>query len=132
MLKIVALIFSVAYAGDTAPIDFTQALIGPFGVPLHKPGDDCKFGQMPGRDCSQADMTLGDAAVDALDGYLDSDKGEEPTRKFARDQLARRLYGNKHAILTSEELVLLKDRIGRVLGTAQVGAAWRLIDPSEK
>lgn len=118
-----------SFAGEVG-VDFTQNLRGVGNEPITIGGKDCHQGQIPGRDCSQVPMTLGDAAVGALETTLAQDAGEDPTKKFARDALARKVYENKHAILSPEEVSTIKDRIGRVWGAAQVGATWPLLDPS--
>jgi hypothetical protein len=52
--------------------------------------------------------------------------------KFELDDLARRVYRNKSAVLSPEDQTLLKDRIARLYGPLVVGVAWRLIDPTVK
>ena len=138
MLKFAIMCAAVALAAVPAEaqapkvkIDFTQKLIGVGGKPLLQGGDDCKTGQVPGRDCPQIPITLGEAAVWALETPLAED-GPDPLKKFARDQLARKIYGNEGAELSVDEIATIKDRIGRAWGAPQVGAAWPLLDPTLK
>jgi len=123
-----------AFAEDAKPtpaIDFTQTLLGANGKALMEGGDDCKPGQMPGRDCSQVPMTLSDAAVGALESALPDD-GTDAKKKFERDLLARKVYNNAKAELSPEDVAAIKDRIGKVWNAPQVGAAWPLLDPTLK
>ena len=113
------------------PIDFTQKLYGATGKPLTQGGDDCKAGQVPGRDCSVSEMTLEDATIQALELPVESDRGEDARKKFERDELARRIYADpKHVALSVDEIAAIKDRIGKVWNAPQIGAAWRLLDPT--
>jgi hypothetical protein len=73
-------------------------------------------------------LTLGDVAVLALETSLDEDRQISGVVKFQRDQLARKIYKNKEAVLTIEEIALIRDRIGKVCTPIVVGAAWPLID----
>lgn len=109
-------------------IDFTQDLIGPTGDPL----PHCvKYNDATPRQCIEiAPMTLGDAAIEALQNPLDKDKNEPGSRKFQRDRLSRKVWKNAHASLSVEDIALIKDRIGDGWGAAVVGAAWPLLDPT--
>jgi hypothetical protein len=117
-------------------IDFTKPLIGVSGEAIWNPGADCvsqipdKPQPVPGKTCSKENVTLGDAAVGALEATLQSDQNEDPLKKFKRDQLARKIYKQKSIVLSSEEITEIKDRIGKAYGAAIVGAAWPMIDPS--
>jgi hypothetical protein len=108
-----------AHAAD-APreIDFTQVLRGPTGETLMARGDDGKLDP----------VTLGDVAAVALD--TDDDRNVDPKVKFERDQLARKIYKNAHAILSPEDIATIKARIGKIYGPAQIGATWPLLDPT--
>jgi hypothetical protein len=126
----VALTVSLAGAAEMRGIDFTQRLVGANGEPLWQGGRDCKPDQVPGRDCTREQQTLGDVALVALLAMIDEDKNLDPRKKFERDQLARKVFRAKNAALSAEEIALIKERIGKVLGPAQVGAAWPLLDPT--
>lgn len=117
-----------AFAAD-APreIDFTQVLKGPTGEDL----TNCARFDDAGKVCvKQEAVTLGDASAVALEAMTDKDRSIDPKIKFDRDLLARKVYKNAHAVLTVDEIKMVKDRIGDVYGPAQVGAAWPLLDPT--
>lgn len=101
-------------------IDFTKPLIGIDSKPIIKDKD----GKEP--------MTLGDAAVIALETSADDDRTQSGEEKFKRDQLARKIYNQKDVVLSIEEIALIKTRIGKILVPAVIGAAWPLLDPSTK
>jgi hypothetical protein len=108
-------------AAMAADIDFTQILKGPNGDTLMQVGKDGK---------TPEPATLGDTAGVALEAVTDEDRNVDGKVKFDRDMLARKIYGNAHAALSAEEIALIKQRIGKVYGPAQVGAAWPLLDPT--
>lgn len=125
-----ALIAGAASAAD-APIDFTQALVSPItGKAFVQPGPDCKPNEIAGKDCSEADVTLGDAAMTALETVTEQDRNTDAKTKFERDQLARKVYRNKSAVLSVDEIKIIKDRIGLVWTPAVIGVTWRMLDPS--
>ncbi len=117
---------------DRVPaIDFTTRLHGPTGQSIMRPGYDCQLGDTIGKDkCQLISETLGDVAVHALESTIDKDRGEDPLKKFGRDQLARKIFGNSHAILAPDEVALIKQRIGDVEGASDIGATWPLLDPT--
>lgn len=132
VLFIVALL-SPAIAAEPVPIDFTQKLYGATGKALTQGGEDCKQGEIPGKDCTTVDLTLEALAVQALELPIDTDRNEDPRKKFDRDSLARKIHADPAKVLLSvEDLALVKDRIGKVWNAPQVGAAWRLLDPTLK
>jgi len=102
-------------------IDFTQQLTGIDGKPL-----------MNGDAKTPVPMTLGDAAVLALESQIEEDRTTTGDAKFKQDELARKIYKNAKASLTVEEIASIKTRIGKVFPPMTVGAAWRLLDPSLK
>jgi hypothetical protein len=138
MLKVLAFICSLAaFAADAPPpreIDFTQVLVGPTGDPLPAQTMDGRI--IFDKDGKTTPVTLGDAAAIALECFAcnpaaaDADRNVNPTVKYDRDQLARKIYKNAHATLSVDELKTIKDRIGLVYGPGQVGAAWPLLDPT--
>lgn len=110
-----------AFAADPPrEIDFTQSLTGANGVIITQQTQDGK----------SEPMTLGDAALISLLTLIDEDRNLDAKKKFERDRLARRIYKNQHAVLSPEDQALIKERIGKVYGPAQVGAAWPLLDPT--
>jgi hypothetical protein len=105
-------------------IDFTQPLLGIDGIALKN--------QPAGNGKEPTVMTLGDAAMSALEMTLDSDRAMTGAEKFKNDELAHKIYKNKAASLTVEEISLIKDRIGKGYSAAVVGPAWRLLDPAQQ
>jgi hypothetical protein len=79
---------------------------------------------------SKEAMTLGDAAVEALESITDEDRNAPAAKKFERDRLARKVYQQSAVVLSVEEVAEIKDRIGKLYGAAVIGAAWPLLDPS--
>jgi hypothetical protein len=73
---------------------------------------------------------LGVACVNALESQLPDDQREQGQEKFKRDELARKVFGQKSVALTVEQVASIKDRIGRAYGPVVVGAAWRILDPA--
>lgn len=108
-----------------ATIDFTQV--------LHTANNEemktCVKNSDDGKCIEFGPMTLSDAAVTALESAFPEDK--DAKKKFEQDQLARRIYKATAATLSSEDITLLKERIGRVFGPAVVGATWLILDPTE-
>jgi hypothetical protein len=98
-------------------IDFTAKLVGFDGRYLTN-GD------------AKVPLTLSDAAVLSLEAPLEADRNMPGIERFKHDELARKIYNNSHAILSIEEIALIKDRIGKMSNPVVVGAAWRLLDPS--
>jgi hypothetical protein len=81
-------------------------------------------------------VTLGFICVSSLGASLDTDRNEDFRKKLEREDLARRIARSEkeHAPigLRSEDLVLLKERIGKTRPSAiLVGAAIRQLEPGE-
>jgi hypothetical protein len=106
-------------------IDFTTILMGFDDKPIA--GFDCKPGQVAGKDCEA--MTLGDAAVFAIRQLIEADRSLDFKQKYLNGELAKKIRNNKEAVLSSEEISTLKDRIGKIFGTDVVYAAGLLIAP---
>jgi hypothetical protein len=120
---------SVAVAGESHEIDFTQALTGINGDELKQ----CNKSEGDPPKCVElVSMTLGDVALYALIVPSEDEKNLDPKKKFERDRLARRIYKNAHAMLSPEDVALIKERIGKTASVVQVGAAWPLLDPTLK
>ena len=117
-LALLALFASVVVA-DAATIDFTQHLLGANGQEITEGDGEAR-----------QPLTLGAAAVTALETVVEADRGMKGARKYELDQLARKVYKNAKATLSLEEVALIKERIGLVYSPVVVGAAWPLLDPS--
>lgn len=113
--------FCIAALAVDAPrrIDFTAPLLRLDGKPMR--ASDAKDAPV---------MTLGDAAVGALEAVTEEDRNTAGIDKFKRDQLARKVFEKRDAVLTVEEIALIKDRIGKVYAPSVIGAAWPMLDPS--
>lgn len=110
-------------------IDFTQTLIGLDGKPLSGPG--CQTGQVVGKDCKA--LTLGEAVGIAFSTPIESDRNSDFNKKYADGQLAHSVEHNAAAVLTSEQITTIKERLGKVFMGANVAyAAGPLLDPSLK
>jgi len=115
-------------------IDFTVAPTDAYGEtfePLCTKLDDA------GKCVTKTPITLGLVCISALGNALDADKNEDYRKKLERDELARRIATaekTKQPIaLKSEEIVLLKERVGRFWTNATlVGAVIHAIEPDAK
>ncbi len=125
---LVCFVTSASLAADAArEIDFTQVLKGPNGDDI----TNCLKVDSVSKECTQKEaVTLGDAATIALEATIEEDRNADGKVKFERDQLARKIYKNAHAVLPPEDIATIKQRIGKVFGPAQVGATWPLLDPT--
>jgi hypothetical protein len=101
-------------------IDFTQTILGIDGKAIL----ELPSGGPP--------LTLSEVAVTALVTMTADDQRMPGIEKFKLDVLARKVYNNKSAELSAEEIATIKDRIGKVCSPPIVGAAWRLLDPAQK
>ena len=132
ILAVVAFVLLMAWnlhAQNVRRIDFTQPLIGMDGNPITSllppqgSSADAKGVLTP--------MTLGDAAVSALETILEEDRQSPGAEKFKLDELARKIYKKKDAVLLVEEIATIKNRIGKYYGPIVIGPAWRILDPAE-
>lgn len=126
MKKIMTSIILALATGTLAaqPIDFTQTIKGLDGkaiVPSVQNGGD---GKTP--------VTLSDVCVNALESQLQTDAQMSGQEKFKLDQLAHKIYNQKHVDLSIEEIALIKERVGKVSPTIVVGAVWGILDPPAK
>lgn len=75
-------------------------------------------------------LTLGAAIEQAL---LIPAKGDDQLTGAAKVKLfmlASRLHGKESADLTAEDVVLVKERVGRLFTPIVVGRVWAAIDPA--
>jgi hypothetical protein len=112
----------LAVSAHAATINFDQPLTAIDGKPIMQNPQDPK----------SAAVTLGDVAVNALETQTQDDAKMTGLDKFKLDALAHKIYKNKAADLTPDEVASIKDRIGKIYPQLFVGAAWRLLDPSLK
>lgn len=113
---------AVAHAQAPARhIDFTRPILGLDGMAM-----------LNGDAKPSTPLTLSDVAIAALGGAAPNDN-PSGTEKMKMDLLAIKIFRNKDAVLSVEEMAMLKDRIGKVIASPFVmGAAWRMLDPTEK
>lgn len=103
-------------------IDFTSALKGIDGKPIPNGGARETTGF----------VTLSDVFVSAVNTTIPDDQHMLPLDKFKLGMLAEKVYQNKAAVLSAEEIASIKDRIGKVYGPGMVTAAWQILDPVQK
>ena len=129
LLILTILSVGMAFAEDKPTarhIDFTRPLIGVDGKTISSNGDTKVTAEK-----APAAMTLGDVVLIALESTLEEDRQATGAEKFKLDELARRVYHNKDAVLPVEDIATIKTRVGKAFGPLVVGAAWRLLDPAE-
>ncbi len=97
-------------------INFNQVLVGLDGKPMVSPA-------------GSGDLTLGEAAVNALLGSAPNDTNPTGVEKLKRYELARRIFRNSDAILSLDDITLIRDRIGIIYAPAVVGVTWAVLDP---
>lgn len=109
--------FAFSLSAQVEKVDFSQPLLAVNGKPITDPE-------------TKKPMTLMDAAIDALEGVTPDDAREPGLEKFKRDELARKIFGQKEVALDLDDRTLIRDRIGKVFAPNVVGAAWRILDPT--
>jgi hypothetical protein len=133
MIKSIVLVLFIltctaAFAADVPrKIDFTQVLLDPDGQPL----TDCiKVDEANQNKCIKTkELTLGDVAMQALNvperdiSYTDANK---------RGQLGLSVYKSTEAVLTSDEITLIKKQLAKRWSPIVVARAIVLLDPAEK
>ena len=107
-------------------IDFTQVMKGLDGTAFTQTSGTTEKPQKPEQ------ITLGDISVNALETLMPDDAKLTGEDKFKMDMLARKVYKAKSVTLSTDEVNLLKQRIGKLYGATIVGAAWRMLDPEAK
>lgn len=95
-------------------IDFSKQLVNLNGEPLKE-------------DASNKPVTLGYVIVNALL----ADNPREPldgTEKLERYELAKAIYKGERNDLSAEEVVLIKQLVGKLLSTLVVGQIFEMLD----
>ena len=100
-------------------VDFSTKLKDFGGKPIPKSPTD------------QEAITLGEIAVNSLLSMTDADQKMPALEKFKLGKLAERIYGKKEVDLKSEDITLLKKRIGAIYATIVVFRAFEILDPEE-
>jgi hypothetical protein len=76
-------------------------------------------------------LTLRMACTRSLTLITDSTRNMSGDEKFRRGQLAQRIYNEDEPNLIAEEIVTLKEAIGKVEGVTVVLRAFEILDPQE-
>jgi len=77
-------------------------------------------------------ITLRSVCIGALTGTLEADRTMKGPDKIKQFTLAVRIQEQEEVDLASEDVTLLKKRIGNMYTTLVVGRAFELLDPAEK
>lgn len=120
-LLILALTLTAAAQSHT--INFTQEITSLDGKPVMAPTSATDPKPQP--------ITLGDVSVNALETMMQEDAKLTGLDKYNMDVLAHKIYKQKSAVLTAEEIKLIKDRIGKIYSATIVGPAWRMLDEAK-
>ena len=104
---------SIGFGLDGRPLPFDTVLVGVTGKPLKD---------------ADGPLTLKGAATNALVVTLESDKNSLGPDKFRRWELARRINENPKILVKTEEISIIKERIGIAYGPDVVGPSWELIE----
>lgn len=97
-------------------IDMSQTLLDLGGLPLRN-NDEI--------------LTLGSVSIEAL-VLVQRDDRVNGGEKFKRYQIAQKIHGKDLIDLTLDEIVLIKDLIGKAYGPAVVGPAFNLLENPKK
>lgn len=117
------LALTLTAAAQSHPINFTQEITSLDGKPIMAPASPTDPKTQP--------VTLGDVCVNALETMMQDDAKLTGKDKFDMDLLARKIYKQKSASLSPEEIKLIKDRIGKIYSATIVGPAWRMLDETK-
>lgn len=75
----------------------------------------------------QKEITLGKVCVGALTNMLPTEQATGEV-KFQRFQLAQKINGQKEIELTSEEIVIIKERVGVLHSPLVVGLVYEMLE----
>jgi hypothetical protein len=73
-------------------------------------------------------LTLESACFQALSGMIEEDKHSSAEQKLKLYRLSHKVAKGGVVDFTTEELALVKERIGKVYGALVVGASYELLD----
>lgn len=122
-----AALLLAAFCGPAAAgnVDFSVVLVGTDG----KPFADCSAADPSGKCTATVDMTLGRLAIAAI---AVPDKNATLIDQVARGKLAYRISGAGTLDLTTDEIALIKARIGALgVSPLAVWQACKLLDPAQ-
>lgn len=125
------MIFSVScFAADTSPtkVDFTAVITDENDQPIVECVEPVQPIAQP--DCkNRKTWTLGLISMRAL---ASPEQGLPPEDSLKRGQLALSVFHAKDAVLTVEDIAVIKKRIAMIYGPLITVRAWRLLDPAVK
>lgn len=115
---LIAAALIAAVCTPAAALDFTQPLHQLNGEPFTSPD---------GKPTSVTLGTLAETALLTLGADEAALPGEDRVKRFV---LAQRVHESKDAVLTADEIALIKKLIAKTYGPLFVGQAWRMLDPA--
>ena len=111
-------------------IDVTQQITGLDGTPMVTGKQIC---QMCGQVVSKPEsMTVRLAAVRSLTAAFRDEQGLPGDQKIARFHLALKITDEDEPDLQAEDIVLVKELVGKMYGPVVVGRVWAILDPPEE
>ncbi len=122
-----AMSLSLAATAQKPPLDLSRVVVDLAG----KPVPDGALATSADPNCEKcAPLTLAGAVARALLAAVESDKTGDPLQAVTRFTLAQRIMANPASVvLTTEEIVILKNRIGRTWPALIAGQTILAIDP---
>ena len=111
-------------------INVTQQLVELDSTPMITGRQVCQMcGQVIGESMP---MTVRLAATRALTASFRDEQSLAGDEKIARFHLALRLTDEDKPDLKAEDIVLIKNLVGKMYGPVVVGRVWAVLDPLEK
>jgi len=77
------------------------------------------------------DANVKDAIINVLLASIQQGKTETGVDKVKKYELAKRIYETDEVLLSVEEIVLIKDRVGDSFGPMVVGQVFKLLEGKE-
>ena len=122
------LFMAPAFASDLA-IDFTQPIVDQDGRPLAVCLDP-ETVSADSKECLRSvSVTLGFAAFRAL---TLREPNLAPDESYKRGALGLDIYQSRNAVLTAEQIALIKAQIAKAFTPLIVVRAFRMLDPAQK
>lgn len=78
------------------------------------------------------DATLRRGIINALEVALETDRNEQPIKRYERGKLADKVYDNDEVELSAEEITLIKERVGKVFNAYIVKVIWDLLEDKKE
>ncbi|MFA5158162.1 MAG: hypothetical protein WC451_03200 [Patescibacteria group bacterium] len=80
-------------------------------------------------DAQEASLRI--AIINSLESILDTDRNEQPIKKYERSKLADKVYAFDEVEFTVEEIAMIKERIGKLFGPYVVKLCWDMLENKE-